>query len=112
MGLKLSIDKHVSNLDEVLEISAQYYSKVKFESKIKDDITHHLKVSRLKLTNKVWRFAEDNAKFDAVRTSPVPLSTISSSGFKFSTKDAYLVLFIFKTGFDGKFCVSLSKRRA
>jgi hypothetical protein len=45
MGLKLSIDKHVSNLDEVLEISAQYYQKVKFESKIKDEITHHLKVS-------------------------------------------------------------------
>ena len=44
MGVKLSIDKHVSNLDDVLEISAQYYSKVKFESKIKDEITHHLKV--------------------------------------------------------------------
>ena len=41
----MSIDKHVSNLDEVLEISAQYYSKVKFESKINDEITHHLKVS-------------------------------------------------------------------
>ena len=45
MGLKMSIDKHVSNLDEVLEISAQYYQKVKFESKINEDITHHLKVS-------------------------------------------------------------------
>ena len=44
MGVKCSIDKHVSNLDEVLEISAQYYQKVKFESKIKEDISHHLKV--------------------------------------------------------------------
>ena len=45
MGVKCSIDKHVSNLDDVLEISAQYYQKVKFESKIKDEISHHLKVS-------------------------------------------------------------------
>ena len=34
MGVKLSIDKHVSNLDELLEMSAQYFQKVKFESKI------------------------------------------------------------------------------
>jgi hypothetical protein len=49
MGVKLSIDKHVSNLEEVLEISAQYYSKVKFESKIKEEITHHLKVSPIQV---------------------------------------------------------------
>lgn len=44
MGTKLSIDKHVSNLHELLEMSAQYFQKVKFESKISADLTQHLKV--------------------------------------------------------------------
>lgn len=55
MGVKLSIDKHVSNLDEVLEISAQYYAKVKFESKINPEITHHLKVSHRMLNRELIR---------------------------------------------------------
>ena len=45
MGSNLSIDKHVSSLDELLEMSASYFHKVKFESKISGDITQHLKVS-------------------------------------------------------------------
>jgi len=45
MGSNLSIDKHVSSLDELLEMSASYFHKVKFESKISPDITQHLKVS-------------------------------------------------------------------
>ena len=44
MGAKISIDKHVSNLHELLEMSAQYFQKVKFESKISGDLTQHLKV--------------------------------------------------------------------
>jgi hypothetical protein len=47
MGLNLSIDKHVSSLDELLEMSASYFNKVKFESKISPSITQHLKVSSI-----------------------------------------------------------------
>ena len=45
MGVRLSIDKHVSNLHELLEMSAQYFQKVRFASKISSDIKQHLKVS-------------------------------------------------------------------
>lgn len=47
MGVRLSIDKHVSNLHELLEMSAQYFQKVRFASKISGDIKQHLKVSTL-----------------------------------------------------------------
>ena len=45
MGQSFSIDKHVSSLDDLLDMSAYYFSKVKFESRISPDITQHLKVS-------------------------------------------------------------------
>ena len=45
MGLRISFDKHVSSLDELLEMSAPYFAKVKFESKIDPNIEKHLKVS-------------------------------------------------------------------
>ena len=48
MGVRLSIDKHVSNLPELLEMSAQYFQKVRFTSKISDEIKQHLKVSKKK----------------------------------------------------------------
>jgi hypothetical protein len=44
MGTKISIDKHVSNLDDILEMSPSYFDKIKFESKIAPSITQHLKV--------------------------------------------------------------------
>ena len=47
MGVKISIDKHVSELDDILEMSPHYLSRVQFESKIGPDITQHLKVSTL-----------------------------------------------------------------
>ena len=39
MGIKISIDKHVSNLDDILEMSPHYLSKVYFDSKISPEIT-------------------------------------------------------------------------
>ena len=39
MGTKISIDKHVSTLDDILEMSPPYFEKIKFESKISPDIT-------------------------------------------------------------------------
>lgn len=44
MGTKISIDKHVSQLDDILEMQPAYFNKIKFESKISPDITQHLKV--------------------------------------------------------------------
>ena len=133
MGGKISIDKHVSNLQELLEMSAQYFQKVKFESKISADLTQHLKVCyqvhcrslehrfalqarfsgvnelfaclKLPVSNlllQIWRFSEDNSKFDSVRTSPVPLATLSQNGFSFSRKESYLTLFIYKEGSAGR----------
>ena len=46
MGVKLSIDKHVSDLEDILEMSPHYLSRVQFESKIQAEISQHLKVSR------------------------------------------------------------------
>lgn len=40
----MSFDKHVSSLDELLDMSAPYFSKVKFESRINPNIEQHLKV--------------------------------------------------------------------
>ena len=48
MGTKISIDKHVSTLDDILEMSPSYFEKIKFESKISPDITQHLKVSLIR----------------------------------------------------------------
>jgi hypothetical protein len=44
MGIRMSFDKHVSSLDELLDMSAPYFSKVKFESRINPKIEQHLKV--------------------------------------------------------------------
>lgn len=47
MGTSISIDKHVSSLEDILEMSPSYFDKIKFESKISPDITQHLKVNDL-----------------------------------------------------------------
>lgn len=39
MGSKLSIDKHVSNLEDLLELNTEFLDKIKFESNIPDCIT-------------------------------------------------------------------------
>jgi hypothetical protein len=39
MGVKISIDKHLSELDDILEMSPHYLNKVTFESKISPEIT-------------------------------------------------------------------------
>lgn len=44
MGSKISIDKFVSNLEDILEMNPKYFSKLKFENRIPDNITQHIKV--------------------------------------------------------------------
>jgi len=50
MGSKISIDKHVSNLEDILEMNPKFFAKLKFENKIPDNITQHIKVF-------FWKFA-------------------------------------------------------
>ena len=47
MGSTISIDKHVSNLDELLEMLPGYFANIQFENKIPEGITQHLKVNLL-----------------------------------------------------------------
>jgi hypothetical protein len=96
MGIRVSIDKHVSNLEELLEMSPSYFSKLKFESKVDQGIYQHLKVSLSKrLQNcQIWRFSEDKTKFDSVKITPVPLGHLKQNSFTFSPTEAYLVLVI------------------
>ena len=67
MGVKISIDKHVSELDDILDMSPTYLSKVQFESKISPDIKQHLKVSfsfeHLTILQ-IWRFYESKKTYD------------------------------------------------
>ena len=39
MGTNISIDKHVSSLDDILEMPPNYFDKIKFESKVSANIT-------------------------------------------------------------------------
>jgi len=47
MGISLSIDKYVSQIDDILEMTPSYFDKIMFESKISPDITQHLKVTKI-----------------------------------------------------------------
>ena len=88
MGATVSIDKHVSNLDELLEIQPAYFSNIQFESKVPECVTQHLKI---------WRFYEDHKKVDMIKTLPVPLANLHNSGFSFSSEECYLILLIYKS---------------
>jgi len=85
MGQRISIDKHVSSLDDILEISSSYYSRVKFETQIPDSITQHLKI---------WKFTESTS--ETVRCSPVPLFSLPKHKFTLSSSECYLVIMIYR----------------
>jgi len=88
MGTTISIDKHVSNLDELLEMQPSYFSTIQFENTIPEGVTQHLKI---------WKFYEDHKKVDMIKTLPVPLATLQNSEFMFSSEEAYLILLIYKS---------------
>ena len=44
MGSKISVDKHTSRLEDILDLNPKLLEKVKFESNIPDCITQHIKV--------------------------------------------------------------------
>ena len=46
MGNKISIDKHLSSVNDILDVKSSYFKKkIRFDSKIPDNITHHVKVA-------------------------------------------------------------------
>lgn len=45
MGTKLSIDKRVSELDDILKMNPTYFRRIRFESRCPQDIACHLKVT-------------------------------------------------------------------
>jgi len=45
MGNKISIDKHLSSVDDILDVKPSYFKKkIRFDSNIPENITHHVKV--------------------------------------------------------------------
>ena len=85
-----------------------YFSRLEHRSEIQagligvNELFACLKIPVSNLLLQIWRFSEDNSKFDSVRTSPVPLATLSQNGFSFSSKESYLTLFIYKEGSAGR----------
>ena len=94
MGVKISIDKHVSELEDILEMSPHYLSRVQFDSKISPDITQHLKVrlflikyffylyKTIDLINtliQIWRFYESKKNYEYVKSAPVPLHNMTDN---------------------------------
>lgn len=45
MGSNLGVDKHVSNLEDILSMSPAHISKIKIESETPDSIVQHIKVN-------------------------------------------------------------------
>lgn len=69
MGTSLSIDKHVSSLDDILEMPPSYFDKIKFESKISPDITQHLKVISSLYISHLILIIQLNRYGDSLRTN-------------------------------------------
>jgi len=66
MGVKISIDKHLSDLDDILDMSPHYINRVQFESHISPDITNHLKVQNLSLFIVAFLDFVNNSEFIGV----------------------------------------------
>jgi hypothetical protein len=44
MGGFLTIDKHVSSLEDILELNPRFLAQTKFESNLPSEVSHHIKV--------------------------------------------------------------------
>jgi hypothetical protein len=74
MGTSISIDKHVSSLDDILDMQPSYFEKIKFESKISPDITQHLKVpwNRMIILDRFGSSLMISANLKMSRVPPCP----------------------------------------
>lgn len=90
MGTKLSIDKNVSGIDDILSMNPSYFRKIKFENKSPMMISHHLKL---------WKFSDDNPSSpNRFKTEPISLQQIKNTGFAFIKSECYIVLLIYRSG--------------
>lgn len=91
MGVHISFDKHVSSLDELLSMSAPYFAKVKFESKIDPTIEKHLKVStQLKCRSGALTMTSRSLRTSESRLSPLRTYSKTTSNFKRNSLTSYL----------------------
>lgn len=88
MGTSISIDKHVSSLDDILEMTPAYFDKIKFESKISPEITQHLKVF---VTMNIMMFRFGNSlktrkNLKVSKANPCSSATSNKAGSSFLQK--------------------------
>ena len=89
MGTKQSIDKNVSDIEDILSMNPSYFRKIKFENKSPMMISHHLKL---------WKFSEDLQNNKKFCTEPISLQQIKNTGFTFKKHECYIVQLIYRSG--------------
>ena len=83
MGSQVSVDKHVTALEDLIGVSTTQYSKVKPEfEKISPTESTHLRI---------WRFYENQTEL--IKTQALNLMTFE---FRFKASDCYIVLVLSK----------------
>ncbi|KAL4486727.1 hypothetical protein ABPG72_022202 [Tetrahymena utriculariae] len=88
MGSKISIDKYVSQLDDILQLNPKKLEQVNLESKIPESITQNIKI---------WRFYEEENK---ILNSAISLQNLQNSNFTFLSKECYVVLVVYRRSKD------------
>ncbi|EAS01558.2 dual specificity phosphatase domain protein (macronuclear) [Tetrahymena thermophila SB210] len=88
MGSKISIDKYVSQLDDILQLNPKKLEQVNLESKIPESITQNIKI---------WRFYEEESK---ILNSAISLQNLQNSNFTFLSKECYVVLVVYRRSKD------------
>jgi hypothetical protein len=107
MGTRISIDKSVTRLEEILDFNPKNLEKIKFENQIPDSITQHLKVIFFPDNLKIWKFSESELK--KVSSEPINLSLIQQEGFNFLSNECYVVLLIYRKSHEGNKILSLNR---
>ena len=110
MGNKVSIDKHLSSVNDILDVKPSYFKKkIRFDSNIPENITHHVKVvskCSSKTFQQIWKYFKGQQ--EDVQCKPISLqnllnncktlalSTITLIEFTFSKQECYLILLVYK----------------
>jgi hypothetical protein len=80
-------------------MAPSYFNKIKFESKVPEEIHQHLKVIQFHI--KIWRFQEEKNSGEGAKCFPVELGKLEEKKFSFKSDEAYLLLLIYKSGKEG-----------
>ena len=110
MGTKLSIDKNVSDLDDILMMNPAYFRKIKFENKCPEDIACHLKV-RKKIKAKLWKYYEKHKYKKEIVSEAISLKAIKTTAFSFKPLESYVVLLIYRKNYKSSSLALLKIRK-